>query len=142
MTEPSTPEHEADPSPDGGTAPSPDVRLPDPGRADEPAITIEKHDDAGLDAPVQADLDILNSGISPKWIVEVANWHPFLALFAAYAYSRYPGARSRAEKMDRAATEYKFFYAAVKVFDWMFLLTMLLAPAVLVGLALWKLIIK
>ena len=44
--------------------------------------------------------------------------------------------------MDRAATEYKFFYAAVKVFDWMFLLTMLLAPAVLVGLTLWKLIIK
>ena len=122
--------------------PSPDVRLPDPGRADEPAITIEKHDDVGLDVPVQADLDILNSGISPKWIVEVANWHPFLALFAAYAYSRYPGARSRAEKMDRAATEYKFFYAAVKVFDWMFLLTMLLAPAVLVGLTLWKLIIK
>ena len=142
MTEPSTPEHEADPSPDGGTAPSPDVRLPDPGRADEPAIAAEKHDDAGLDAPVQADLDVLNSGISPKWIIEVANWHPFLALFAAYAYSRYPGARSRAEKMDRAATEYKFFYAAVKVFDWMFLLTMLLAPAVLVGLALWKLIIK
>lgn len=142
MTEPSTPEHEADPSPDGGAAPSPDVRLPDPGRADEPAITAEKHDDAGPDAPVQADLDVLNSGISPKWIVEVANWHPFLALFAAYAYSRYPGSRSRAEKMDRAATEYKFFYAAVKVFDWMFLLTMLLAPAVLVGLALWKLIIK
>ena len=142
MTEPSTPEHEADPSPDGGAAPSPDVRLPDPGRADEPAITIDKHDDAGPDAPVQADLDVLNSGISPKWIVEVANWHPFLALFAAYAYSRYPGARSRAEKMDRAAVEYKFFYAAVKVFDWMFLLAMLLAPAVLVGLTLWKLIIK
>ena len=142
MTEPNTPEHEADPSPDGGAAPSPDVRLPDPGRADAPAITAEKHDGAGLDAPVQADLDVLNSGISPKWIIEVANWHPFLALFAAYAYSRYPGARSRAEKMDRAAVEYKFFYAAVKVFDWMFLLTMLLAPAVLVGLALWKLIIK
>ena len=142
MTEPSPPEHEADPSPDGGAAPSPDVRLPDPGRADEPAITIENHDGADLDAPVQADLDVLNSGISPKWIVEVANWHPFLALFAAYAYSRYPGASSRAEKMDRASTEYKFFYAAVKVFDWMFLLTMLLAPAVLVGLALWKLIIK
>lgn len=142
MTEPSTPEHEADPSPDDGAAPSPDVRLPDPGRADESAIAIDKHDDAGLDAPVQADLDILNSGISPKWIVEVANWHPFLALFAAYAYSRYPGARSRAEKMDRAAVEYKFFYAAVKVFDWMFLLTMLLAPAVLVGVTLWKLIIK
>ena len=142
MTEPNTPEHEADPSPDGGAAPSPDVRSPDPGRADESAIAIEKHDDAGLDAPVQADLDVLNSGISPKWIVEVANWHPFLALFAAYAYSRYPGARSRAEKMDRAAVEYKFFYAAVKVFDWMFLLTMLLAPAVLVGLTLWKLIIK
>ncbi len=122
--------------------PSPDVRLPDPDHADEPAIAAEKHDDADLDAPVQADLDVLNSGISPKWIVEVANWHPFLALFAAYAYSRYPGSRSRAEKMDRAATEYKFFYAAVKVFDWMFLLTMLLAPAVLVGLALWKLIIK
>lgn len=142
MTEPSPPEHEADPSPDGGAAPSPDVRLPDPGRADAPAIAAEKHDDAGLDAPVQADLDVLNSGISPKWIIEVANWHPFLALFAAYAYSRYPGARSRAEKMDRAAVEYKFFYAAVKVFDWMFLLTMLLAPAVLVGLTLWKLIIK
>ncbi len=142
MTEPNTPEHEADPSPGEDAAPSPDVRLPDPGRADEPAIAAEKHDDAGLDAPVQADLDVLNSGISPKWIIEVANWHPFLALFAAYAYSRYPGARSRAEKMDRAAVEYKFFYAAVKVFDWMFLLTMLLAPAVLVGLALWKLIIK
>ena len=142
MTEPSPPEHEADPSPDGGAAPSPDVRLPDPGRADAPAITAEKHDGAGLDAPVQADLDILNSDINPKWIVEVANWHPFLALFAAYAYSRYPGARSRAEKMDRAAAEYKFFYAAVKVFDWMFLLAMLLAPAVLVGLTLWKLIIK
>ena len=135
MTEPSTPEHEADPSPGEGAAPSPDVHLPKPDHADEP-------DGASLDAPVQADLDILNSGISPKWIIEVANWHPFLALFAAYAYSRYPGARSRAEKMDRAATEYKFFYAAVKVFDWMFLLTMLLAPAVLVGLTLWKLIIK
>ena len=142
MTEPSPPEHEADPSPDGGAAPSPDVRLPKPDHADAPAITAEKHDGAGLDAPVQADLDILNSGISPKWIIEVANWHPFLALFAAYAYSRYPGARSRAEKMDRAAVEYKFFYAAVKVFDWMFLLAMLLAPAVLVGLTLWKLIIK
>ena len=142
MTEPSTPEHEADPSPGEGAAPSPDVHLPKPDHADEPAITAEKHDGASLDAPVQADLDILNSGISPKWIIEVANWHPFLALFAAYAYSRYPGARSRAEKMDRAATEYKFFYAAVKVFDWMFLLTMLLAPAVLVGLTLWKLIIK
>ena len=142
MTEPSTPEHEADPSPGEDAAPSPDVHLPKPDHADAPAITAEKHDGAGLDAPVQADLDILNSGISPKWIIEVANWHPFLALFAAYAYSRYPGARSRAEKMDRAAVEYKFFYAAVKVFDWMFLLTMLLAPAVLVGLALWKLIIK
>ena len=142
MTEPSTPEHEADPSPDDGAAPSPGLRLPKQDHADEPATAIEKHDDAGLDAPVQADLDVLNSGISPKWIVEVANWHPFLALFAAYAYSRYPGARSRAEKMDRAAAEYKFFYAAVKVFDWMFLLTMLLAPAVLVGLTLWKLIIK
>ena len=142
MTEPNTPEHEAEPSLGEGAAPSPDVRLPDPDRADEPANAIEKHDDAGLDAPVQADLDVLNSGISPKWIVEVANWHPFLALFAAYAYSRYPGARSRAEKMDRAAAEYKFFYAAVKVFDWMFLLAMLLAPAVLVGVTLWKLIIK
>lgn len=137
MTEPSTPEHEADPSPGEGAAPSPDPRLPDPDHAYEPAIAAERHGDAG-----QADLDVLNSGISPKWIVEVANWHPFLALFAAYAYSRYPGARSRAEKMDRAAVEYKFFYAAVKVFDWMFLLAMLLAPAVLVGLTLWKLIIK
>lgn len=141
MAEPSTPEHEADPSLDDDAMPSPDVRLPKPVRADEPAIAAEMHD-ARLDAPVQADLDILNSDINPKWIVEVANWHPFLALFAAYAYSRYPGARSRAEKMDRAAAEYKFFYAAVKVFDWMLLLTMLLVPAVFVSLALWKLIIK
>ena len=44
--------------------------------------------------------------------------------------------------MDRAAEQYTFFYATMKVCDWIFLLIMLLALAALVGWAVWKLLIK
>lgn len=172
MTDPSIPGYEADPLLDDDEVPQPDVRAPEPGCiktpltttvADAfpdddtvpqpdvqpepdsdttPSNTTETHDNADLDTPVPPGPDLPSGDIGPKWIVEATKWHPFLALFAAYAYSRYSGATTRAEKMDRAAAQYKFFYATMKVFDWIFLLLMLMALTALVGWAVWKLLIK
>lgn len=142
MAESSIPGYEADPLFNDSEMPQPDVRTPEQAHVGAPPTATERHGNADLDAPVSPGPDLPSGDIGPKWIVEVTKWHPFLALFAAYAYSRYSGAATRAEKMDRAATQYKFFYATMKVCDWFFLLVMLLALAVLVTWAVWKLLIK
>ena len=88
MTEPGIPGYEADSLLDDAAMPQPDVCAPKTGRPSAPPTATETHGDADLDAPVPPGPDLPSGDIGPKWIVEATKWHPFLALFAAYAYLR------------------------------------------------------